>query len=110
MVSQQSFSIEGEQNHEFDIPDNRLIVLMVSALDPSKRVNAGIEAVSQIPNGHLVVAGDGPLRRSDCRSRRKIFAAYLHCYRLLLSECRPYTGQQTFSCIFLRRNFSVTNF
>jgi glycosyltransferase involved in cell wall biosynthesis len=37
---------------------------MVSALISSKRVDVGIEAVSRIPNAHLVVAGDGPLRRS----------------------------------------------
>lgn len=46
----------------FDLPDGRLIVLMVSALIPTKRVAAGIEAVSRIPNAYLVVAGDGPLR------------------------------------------------
>jgi glycosyltransferase involved in cell wall biosynthesis len=49
---------------DFGIPTDRLIVLMVSALIPSKRVGAGIEAVSQIPDAHLVVAGDGPLRKS----------------------------------------------
>jgi glycosyltransferase involved in cell wall biosynthesis len=35
---------------------------MVSALIPNKRVEIGIEAVSRIPEAHLVVAGDGPLR------------------------------------------------
>ena len=35
---------------------------MVSALVSSKRVEAAIEAVSRIPDAHLVVAGDGPLR------------------------------------------------
>jgi glycosyltransferase involved in cell wall biosynthesis len=35
---------------------------MVSALIPSKRVEVGIQAVSRIPDAHLVVAGDGPLR------------------------------------------------
>jgi glycosyltransferase involved in cell wall biosynthesis len=50
------------QRGDFGLPADRLIVLMVSALTPSKRVQAGIEAVSQIPDGHLVVAGDGPLR------------------------------------------------
>ena len=49
---------------EFGIPEGRFIVLMVSALIPSKRVEAGIEAVSRIPDAHLVVAGDGPLRES----------------------------------------------
>jgi glycosyltransferase involved in cell wall biosynthesis len=48
----------------FGLPSDQLIVLMVSALIPSKRVEAGIETVSQIPNAHLVVAGDGPLRQS----------------------------------------------
>ena len=35
---------------------------MVSALIPSKRIEMGIEAVRRIPDAHLVVAGDGPLR------------------------------------------------
>lgn len=47
---------------QFGLQDGRLIVLMVSALMPSKRVTDGIEAVSRIPGAHLVVAGDGPLR------------------------------------------------
>jgi glycosyltransferase involved in cell wall biosynthesis len=47
---------------EFGIPEDRFIVLMVSALIPSKRVEVGIETVSRIPDAHLVVAGDGPLR------------------------------------------------
>jgi glycosyltransferase involved in cell wall biosynthesis len=47
---------------EFGLPEDRLIVLMVSALIPNKRIEIGIEAVSRIPDAHLVVAGDGPLR------------------------------------------------
>ena len=50
------------QREEFGIPPNRLVVLMVSALITSKRVEAGIDAVSRLTNVHLVVAGDGPLR------------------------------------------------
>jgi glycosyltransferase involved in cell wall biosynthesis len=53
------------QRQEFGLPADRLIVLMVSALIPSKRVEIGIEAVSQIPEAHLVVAGDGPLRQAS---------------------------------------------
>ncbi len=49
---------------EFGIPADRFVVLMVSALIPSKRVEMGIEAVSRMPDAHLVVAGDGPLRAS----------------------------------------------
>jgi glycosyltransferase involved in cell wall biosynthesis len=48
---------------ELALPSNRLIVLMVSALDPGKRVEIGIDAVSRIPDAYLVVAGDGPLRQ-----------------------------------------------
>jgi glycosyltransferase involved in cell wall biosynthesis len=52
------------QREDFGLPQDRLIVLMVSALITSKRVEAGIEAVSKIPDAHLVVAGDGPLRQT----------------------------------------------
>jgi glycosyltransferase involved in cell wall biosynthesis len=58
------FTIGTAHRDDFGIPPNKLIVLMVSALIPSKRVGVGIEAVSQIPGAHLVVAGDGPLRRT----------------------------------------------
>ena len=51
------------ERREFGLPADRLIVLMVSALISSKRVDAGIEAASRIPDAHLVVAGDGPLRQ-----------------------------------------------
>ena len=51
------------QREELGLPRDGLIVLMVSALDPGKRIEIGIQAVSQIPDAHLVVAGDGPLRQ-----------------------------------------------
>ena len=50
------------QRSEFGLPTDRPIVLMVSALIPSKRVECGIEAVGRIPGAHMVIAGDGPLR------------------------------------------------
>ena len=37
---------------------------MVSALIPNKRIEFGIDAVSRIADAHLVIAGDGPLRKS----------------------------------------------
>lgn len=52
------------QRNVFGLPADRIIVLMVSALIPTKRVEVGIDAVSRIPDAHLVVAGDGPLRQS----------------------------------------------
>ncbi|MCG8548336.1 MAG: glycosyltransferase family 4 protein [Alphaproteobacteria bacterium] len=45
----------------FALPEESPIVLMVSALIPSKRVDIGVEAVSHLPDCHLVVAGDGPM-------------------------------------------------
>ena len=63
-VDNQRFVPGPSQRDELGLPRDRLIVLMVSALIASKRVGAGIEAVSKIPNAHLVVAGDGPLRQT----------------------------------------------
>ena len=45
-----------------DIPTDKTIVLMVSALAESKRVREGVEAVSRVPDAFLLVAGDGPER------------------------------------------------
>ena len=51
------------ERKRFGIPEDRKVVLMVSALVESKRVTAGAEAVAKIPDVFLVVAGDGPDRR-----------------------------------------------
>lgn len=48
----------------FGIPDDGPIILMVSALIESKNVAEGIKAAAGIPGATLVVAGDGPLRKS----------------------------------------------
>lgn len=52
------------QRQKFGLRNDRLIVLMVSALVSTKRVDTGIQAVAKIADAHLVVAGDGPLRDS----------------------------------------------
>lgn len=44
------------------LPEGVPIVLMVSAMIDTKRVSDGIRAVAGLPDAHLVVAGDGPLR------------------------------------------------
>lgn len=46
----------------FGLPADKPVVLMVSALIASKRVDIGIRAVAQMPDVHLVDAGDGPMR------------------------------------------------
>jgi glycosyltransferase involved in cell wall biosynthesis len=40
------------------------VVLMVSALIPSKRVAEGVRAVARLPDTYLMVAGDGPERHA----------------------------------------------
>jgi len=47
---------------QLGLPTDRPVVLMVSALDPAKRVLEGMRAVAAVPNVHLVIAGDGPQR------------------------------------------------
>jgi glycosyltransferase involved in cell wall biosynthesis len=44
------------------LPEDRPVVLMVSALEEGKRVLQGIRAVAEVPDAFLVIAGDGPLR------------------------------------------------
>jgi glycosyltransferase involved in cell wall biosynthesis len=58
------FTLGAGSKQSFGLPENKLIVLMVSALIPSKRVQIGIEALKNLPDAHLVVAGDGPLRET----------------------------------------------
>lgn len=47
---------------ELGLPLDRPLVLMVSALEPGKRVIEALEAVAEVPDAFLLVAGDGPLR------------------------------------------------
>jgi glycosyltransferase involved in cell wall biosynthesis len=62
-VDVERFRPGAPQREAFGLPNDRTIVLMVSALIDSKRVEAGITAVSALPDAHLVVAGAGPLRQ-----------------------------------------------
>jgi glycosyltransferase involved in cell wall biosynthesis len=50
------------QRAKFGLPEGARIVLMVSALIPTKRVLEGIRATAAVPDAVLLVAGDGPLR------------------------------------------------
>ena len=51
----------GERSR-YGLPDEVPIVLMVSALNPNKRVLDGIRAVAAVDDAWLVVAGDGSMR------------------------------------------------
>jgi len=50
-----------------DVPADRPVVLMVSALTASKRVDQAITALAGVPEAFLLVAGDGPLRGEIAR-------------------------------------------
>ena len=56
------FSPGPAERARFGLPESGPIVLMVSALIPSKNVAEGISAMARVPDATLVVAGDGPLR------------------------------------------------
>ena len=47
---------------ELGLPLDRPLVLMVSALEPGKRVIEAMRALADVPDAFLFVAGDGPLR------------------------------------------------
>ena len=51
-----------QRKAELGLPTDRPVVLMVSALEPGKRVIEAMRAMADVPDAHLVVAGDGPLR------------------------------------------------
>jgi glycosyltransferase involved in cell wall biosynthesis len=61
-VDLERFSPGKAERSQFGLPDDKPVILMVSALIESKRVLDGIRMVSGLDNAHLVVAGDGPLR------------------------------------------------
>jgi glycosyltransferase involved in cell wall biosynthesis len=50
------------ERERLGLPKDVPIVLMVSALIPSKNVEDAVVAVGKLPDAHLIVAGDGPLR------------------------------------------------
>lgn len=51
-----------QRKAELGLPTDRPVVLMVSALEPGKRVIEAMRAMADVPDAALVVAGDGPLR------------------------------------------------
>lgn len=51
-----------QRKAELGLPTDRPVVLMVSALEPGKRVIDAMEAMADVPDAFMVVAGDGPLR------------------------------------------------
>lgn len=59
----------------FGIPEDCLLILMVSALIPSKRVNLAIEIVSRIKDAYLLLLGDGPERTEVDRQAAQLLSS-----------------------------------
>lgn len=66
-IDMDRFSPGKAMRAKFDLPQDKQIILMVSAFINSKRVLEGIRAVSRLENAFLVVAGDGPMRAEGDR-------------------------------------------
>jgi len=71
-VDTQKFKNGKSNREQFNLPADRKIVLMVSALIESKRIDVAIDALSLIPDVHLVVAGDGPERVAILAKARQL--------------------------------------
>lgn len=61
-IDPQRFRDARSDRPRFGLPEDRPVVLMVSAFIETKRVLDGMRAVASVPGAHFVVAGDGPLR------------------------------------------------
>ena len=59
----------------FGLPPEGPVVVMVSALIPSKRVLEGIACVAALPEVHLAIVGDGELRRQVEQTGRRLLGA-----------------------------------
>lgn len=59
-----SFFCPGEDRRdELELPQGKPLILMVSALIPSKHPLDGVRAAAALPGSALVIAGDGPLHK-----------------------------------------------
>lgn len=71
-VDTERFTIGPPERAHLGLWEDRPVVLMVSALIPSKRVEDGIRMVAELDDVALVVAGDGPLAPAVDRLGREL--------------------------------------
>lgn len=76
------FSSGKSDRSKFNLPEDVPLVLMVSALIPSKRVSEGIKAVSELKGVHLVICGDGPEREPIKELGERVMAGRFHLMKL----------------------------
>lgn len=90
----------------FGLPDDRPVILMVSALIESKRVLDGIRAVAALEDAVLVVAGDGPLRDEVTALADKLLPARFQRVSLSAKEMPAlYRSADTFLHLSLLESF-----
>jgi glycosyltransferase involved in cell wall biosynthesis len=73
---------------QFNLPQNTPLILIVSALIPSKRVADAIRAVANLSDAHLVIAGDGE-QRTDVESLANQLLKSRHTRLMLPREKMP---------------------
>jgi glycosyltransferase involved in cell wall biosynthesis len=61
----------GDRAH-LGLPTDRKVVLIASALDPTKKVIEAIRAVARLPDVFCCIAGDGPLRAAVDRAGKEL--------------------------------------
>ena len=93
----------------FGLPRDRLVILMVSALIRSKFIDSGIDAVSQLPDAHLVVAGTGALRQTSKQKLQSYSQGDLAFFQFRPKRCPYSIDRRMFSCIFQKRKLSETS-
>jgi glycosyltransferase involved in cell wall biosynthesis len=71
---------------EFDLPEGVPLVLMVSALIESKRVDEGIRAAARVPGLHLLICGQGPEREKIQRLGNELMPGRFHARALQRSQ------------------------
>jgi hypothetical protein len=71
-VDLEAFRAGPRERSRFGLPEEGRLILMVSALIPSKNVAEGIAAIACLPDTALVVAGDGPLRDDMSELAKKL--------------------------------------
>ncbi len=67
------FSPGAPQRAELGLPEDGPLVIMASALIPSKRVAEGLRAAAALPGASFAIAGDGPLREEVDALGRSLF-------------------------------------
>ncbi len=75
-----------ETRAKFHLPPNVPIILMVSAMIPSKHPVEGIRAAARVPNAHLVIAGDGPLRPQCDQTGNELLGERYHPVSLPMAD------------------------